>query len=134
MYARGNTLIGKFKILNEAVKIQLYKSFIYPLYCASLWSSYRVSTVSRLRVGYNTILRRLMGVKLWNEEAERVESISALFVQSGIRSFPEQFRSISYGCMNRIEKSENKLVKALLESEAKITSRQWNHWSNLLYV
>ena len=117
--------------MTKEVKIQLCKSFIYPLYCASQWSSYRVSTVSRLRVGYNTILRRLMGVSLWNEEAERVESISALFVQSGIRSFPEEYRYMSFGCMERVNSSDNKLVKTLVESDAKIKSRQWSHWNDL---
>ena len=134
MFARGNTIIKQFKSMNEDVKIQLYKSFIYPVYCASLWSSYRTSTVSRLRVGYNNILRRLMGVKLWDEQAQQIQSISALFVQSGIRTFPEQYRSISYSCKSRVESSENKLVRALMESDAKIASRLWAHWEDLLIV
>ena len=63
LYARGNALISKFKNTKSEVKIQLFKSYCYPLYCASQWSSFKVATIRRLRSGYNAILRRLLGVR-----------------------------------------------------------------------
>ena len=58
---RGNCLIRKFKFCNEEVKCMLFKSFCYSLYCSSLWFNYKKSTMQRLKVNYNNIMRRLMG-------------------------------------------------------------------------
>lgn len=134
LYARGNTLITKFKSMCPEVKISLFKSYCYPLYCASQWSCFKVGSGRRLRVGYNAVLRRLMGVKLWDPEQERLESMSALFVTLGLRSLPELLRYASYSCMERIRTSENTLLQCLQHSEARLASRQWTHWEKLLLM
>ena len=132
LYARGNTIIRTFKNMNNDVKLQLFKTYCYPLYCLSLWSTYRVKTISRLRVGYNSIFRHLLGIRLWNEELERVESMSDLFLAHDIKSFPDLYKFISSNSVKRIENSENSLVSGLLNSDAKLYSRQWEHWERLV--
>ena len=134
MYGRGNTIINQFKYMTLDVKVQLFKSFCYPIYGASQWSNYRAGSLRRLRVGYNAILRRLLGIRLWDPEEERLGSMSAIFVNTGVRTFPELIRSISYNCMERIQLSDNSLIQCLITSEAKAYSRQWSHWENLLVI
>ena len=131
LYARGNTIIKQFRNVNDYVKVQFSKTFCYPVYCASLWSTYRVATVSRLRASYNRILRGLLGVKLWNAELERVESMTELFSTTGIKSFPDLFKFLSENCVRRIEESENSLIKCILNSDARMLSALWIHWIEL---
>ena len=79
--------------MNTETKVNLFKTYCYPLYCGSLWSEYRLSTMSCLRVGYNSILRRLLGIRLWNPELERVVSMTELFLDHDVKSFPDLFKS-----------------------------------------
>ena len=87
--------------------------------------------MSRLRASYNRILRGLLGVKLWNAELERVESMTELFTTTGIKSFPDLFKFLSENCVRRIEESENSLIKCILNSDARVLSRQWVQWNEL---
>ena len=72
-----------------------------------------------------------MGITLWNVEMERVESMTRIYAEKGVRSFPELFEYNSMNCMNRIYDSENNLIICLLTSDACIYSRQWAHWEKL---
>ena len=131
LYSRGNTIIKQFKYVDEEVKLVMFKCFCYPIYCSSLWNNYRISSMSRLRVGYNNIFRRLMGIKHWNMDLERVESMSRIYEEKGVKSFPELYKYSSLSCMNRILNSGNILLQTLLASDAHIYSRQWAHWESL---
>ena len=60
MYSRGNMIIRNFTQCSNAVKCQLFQSFCTSFYCASLWSSYDIETLKRLKVAYNRIFRTLI--------------------------------------------------------------------------
>jgi hypothetical protein len=60
--AVGNQLVRKFNFCTTDVKVQLFKTYCYPIYCNALWSNFTRATVSKLRVSYNDIFRRLVGV------------------------------------------------------------------------
>ena len=132
LYARGNMLTKQFRSLDDTVKIQLFKTYCYPLYCAALWCNFRAASLRRLRVAYNAIFRRLLGVRLWDPEEERLGSMSALFVQAGVRSFQELHRFVAYSCMQRIAHSENSFLQCLMNSDARIASRQWTFWESTI--
>ena len=134
LHARGNTIIKQFKNVNEDTKVQLFKTFCYPLYCASLWSKYKVSTMSRLRVSYTSILRRLLGLKIWNSDLESIERMTELFAVHGIKSFPQLKKDLSSNCAKRIEECDNSLVKYLISADAMLVSKQWDHWNKLATV
>ena len=134
LYARGNMLTKQFRTLDDQVKIQLFKTYCYPLYCASLWSNFRAASLRRLRVAYNAIFRRLLGVRLWDPEEERLGSMSALFVQRGVRSFQELHRFMAYSSMQRVASSDNSYLQCLMTSEARIASRQWTYWERILEI
>ena len=63
LYARGNAIVRQFKNTNDYVKVQVFKSFCYPVYCSSMWSDYNNNTIRKLRVGYNSIFRRLFNIQ-----------------------------------------------------------------------
>ena len=64
--ARGNAIVRQFKPCNMDVKLTLFKSYCYSLYCGSLWTNYRVAVLNRLKVTYNNIMRRFAGVPTWH--------------------------------------------------------------------
>ena len=117
LYARGNMLTKQFKCIGDEVKIQLFKTYCYPLYCSSLWNNYRAASLRRLRVAYNAIFRRLLGIRLWDPEGEQLRSMSAIFVQSGVGSFQELIRYTSYSCMQIFVSSEKTFIHCLLTSK-----------------
>ena len=127
-------LTKQFKSLGDEVKIQLFKTYCYPLYCAAMWNNYRAASLRRLRVAYNAIFRRLLGIRLWDPEEEQLTSMSAIFVQAGVRSFQELTRYMNYSCMQRVASSENVLIQCLMTSEARIYSHQWTHWRQILEI
>ena len=60
----GNTLLRKFSFCSLEVKLELFRSHCYSLYCNSLWSRYRVATLHKLKVCHNDILKRLAGAEV----------------------------------------------------------------------
>ena len=124
---RGNSLIRKFKFCNVDVKCSLFRSFCYSLYCASLWTNYKQSTFHRLRVNYNNILRRLMGVPTYS-------SASFLFGSLGVKSFGELLRTAHYSMMRRVSNSPNDLITKLFRSDNRLRSVSWQSWNNSLFL
>ena len=123
---RGNCLTRKFKFCNDDVKCTLFKSFCYSLYCCSLWSNFKKSTLQRLKVNYNNIMRRLMGLPTYS-------SASYLFATLGVRSFNELLRANQYSLMKRVEDSSNILVNNINVSNMFLQSDIRNHWFQSLF-
>ena len=84
--ARGNMLIRKFAACSPDVKCYLFRTYCYSIYGAALWSTYKLSSIDRLRVNYNNILRRMLNIPQWH-------SASEMFVQHRVNGFHELRRS-----------------------------------------
>jgi len=95
---RGNALIRKFMYCSDEIKCLLFRSFCYQLYTCALWSRYKKTSLNRLNVCYNQIMRRLIGLPNWH-------SASAMFATLGVRSFQITQRILSYSLKSRIEGS-----------------------------
>ena len=93
---------------------------------SSLWSNYKKSTLQRLKVNYNNILRRLIGVPTYS-------SASFLFATLGVRSFDELLRADQYSLMKRVDGSQNVVICNILASDVLLQSRIRNHWYVSLY-
>ena len=124
---RGNTLIRKFSFCTYDVLCCLFKTFCYSLYCSSLWTNYRKSSLYKLKVCYNNIMRRLIGVARWH-------SARNMFVTLGIRSFDELIRYAVYSCLMSVNESTNSLLCALANSDSASVSRIRNIWFSVLYT
>ena len=51
-----------FRYCTHDVKCMLFKSFCTTMYCSTLWFNSNVSCARRLRISYNNVLRRLLGI------------------------------------------------------------------------
>ena len=125
--ARGNTVARKFKSTTMDVKSCLFKAYCYNIYGMSLWCNYKASTINRLRVNYNNILRRMTNQPPWN-------SASAMFVQHGLRGFYELRRNCCYSLRSRLQPSSNTLVQQVMHSDAYWASSLQQHWDAVLHV
>ena len=62
----ANTLLRKFSHCSLEVKLKLFTLITcYSLYCNSVWSLFKVTEMSRVRVCHNDILKRLLGLPRW---------------------------------------------------------------------
>ena len=71
-YARCNSLIN--------VKVKLFKTFCFIMYCCQIWSQYKKDTVRKLQVGKNHAFRRIA-------KYDRTCSASGMFVANNLMNF-----------------------------------------------
>ena len=127
LYIRGNTIVRRFGFLSMDVKRTLFKSYCYPMYTCSLWSKYRESSLNKLKVAYNSIMRKLVGTPPWS-------SARTIFVRHNVRSFYETVRIVSYNLMSRVLTSCNNVVQSLLRSDSYTMSRTRSKWLQNLFI
>ena len=59
LYIRSNALLRNIEKCNTDVKRELFRSYCTSFYCGHLWTSYNKTVLSKLRVAYNNIYRKL---------------------------------------------------------------------------
>ena len=109
MYDRGNMIIRNFTQCSDAVKCHLFQSFCTSFYCSSLWSSYNVETLKRLKVAYNRIFRTLMGLQ---QRARMSENL----IRRGLDPFKVVMRKLVCSFRTRIIQSNNVLLETVVDS------------------
>ena len=62
LYAKANRITRMFHYCTVDVKLLLIKSYCTSFYCGYLWSDYKASTFSKLRVAFNIVYRRVLGL------------------------------------------------------------------------
>ena len=125
--AQGNTIIRKFRFCNFDAKCCLFKTFCYSVYCCSLWANYTAASMSKIKVIYNNIMRKLVNVPVYS-------SASFMFASLRVKSFQELRRSNSFSIMQRVLDSNNSMIIALRTSDAKLSSKLWQVWTTILYI
>ena len=132
LYAQGNSLIRKFHMCTEKVKIKLFTTYCSQFYCSHLWQfrefekSYR-----KVKVAYNNVFRFFL--RLPRDPEGRPCSASQMFVNRKVKSFQEIIRNVVYKFQSRLNNSGNELVKSTLFVQIKETSKLRKHWHKLLY-
>jgi len=130
LYAQGNMLVRKFHMCTIEVKVSLFRSFCTPLYTAQIWWNYRKYSINRLNVAYNDVMRLLLRVP-------RYTSASQMFTNVHVPTCHAVIRNLTYKFMCRLEKSQNDIIKGLVDtlvSDTKYNSPLWKHWHKQLYV
>ena len=122
LYCRGNLLIRKFKHVGMDIKCALFKAYCFSMYTAALWCNFTQGILYRLKVCYNSIMRRLAGVPRW-------ESARNMFVQLRVRSFEETMRCVCYSLMSRVDVDFNPILWTLHHCNAFLTSDVQHHWT-----
>ena len=92
------------------VKCYVFKTYCCNLYCAPFWYNSTKATMKKLKVAYNISLRRLLGLPSYN-------SASGMFVNLNISSFGELLRKYVYSFRNRLENSENSIIRGIYLSQ-----------------
>ena len=77
LYAKGNSIITKFKNCSDDVKHKLFKTFCNNAYGGHLWSKYKSDGMYKVKVAFNDIYRKLFDVK-------RGISMSEIYVRNSI--------------------------------------------------
>ena len=125
LYAQGNMLVRKFHMCTPEVKINLFRSYITPLYCAHIWCNYKKCSLKKLKVAYNDVMQLLLRVPKFCSAYTDVPACQAIV------------RNLIHKFICHLEKSENCIIKGLVDPRAsavKCTLIIWCHWCKLLYV
>ena len=60
LYTKSNRLLRQFHCSSTDVKLTLFRSYCTCFYCPFLWTRYKKSTHSKLRVAFNNVYRRIL--------------------------------------------------------------------------
>ena len=90
LYAKANRITRMFHYCTVDVKLLLIKSYCTSFYCGYLWSDYKASTFSKLRVAFNNVYRLVLGLPPWS-------SASGMYATHNIENFEALLRKTLYG-------------------------------------
>ncbi|KAG0725577.1 hypothetical protein GWK47_004619 [Chionoecetes opilio] len=122
-----NTLQRKFSYCSREVKIELFRSHCYSIYCKSLWSRYKVATMNRLKVCHNDIFKRVMRLSKWC-------SSSLAFGRNGVNNLDVIRRHSVFSLRSRVELSTNSIITSVSQSSAYVCGPIQQRWLGLLFV
>ena len=125
LYAKSNKVIRMFNHCTVGVKLLLIKSYCTSFYCGYLWSDYKAKTFSKLRVAFNNVYRRVLGLLTWS-------SASKMYATQNIEIFEALLPKVIYGFIQRFEDSSNVIIQTLTESGT-ICFVDWQSWLSKLY-
>ena len=125
--AVDNMLVRKFSFAHIEVKIQLFKSYCYPIYGCALWCHSFQNSIRKLTVCYSDTFKRLINVP-------RYTSSSLAFSMNATGHIKEVFRKFAYSLMSRVIASSNSIVTAIVNSDAYRQSPLMDKWESMLYV
>ena len=133
LYAQGNSLLRKFHMCTEKVKIKLFVTYCSQFYCAHLWKFNKTDKkYNKIRVAYNNVFRFLLGLP--RDEQGIPCSASGMFVSRKVKSFDEILRNVVFRFQCRLELSKNELVCSTVNVHCLEDSKFRKHWQRLLNV
>ena len=127
IYAQGNSLIRKFHMCTLETKLILFNTYCSSLYTVQLWTNYSGTAINKLYIAYHNILKSLVGVK-------KREHISPICANLNVRNCQAVIRNLVYKFMNRLLKSNNRIIESICATSCYYKSSMWKHWRSLLYT
>ena len=125
--AVGNMLVRKFSFAPIEAKIQLFKSYCYPIYGCALWHQSFQNSIRKFTVGYSDTFKRLINVP-------RYTSSSMAFAMNATDHIIVVFCKFAYSLMSRVTASPNSIVTAIVNSDAYHQSPLMDKSESMLYV
>ena len=126
LYCRFNRLVRLFNICSKPVLLELCRSFCTVFYCPYFWTQYKKITFSKIRVAYNNVYRKILGVSTR-------AGASGMFVSNDIPKFEVFLRKSIYSFTNRLSSSSNMLICAIEQSWA-MKSLLWKTLEEKMYI
>ena len=108
-------------------KITLFRTFCCNLYTCQLWWNFTQAAMRKINVAYNNAFRMIM-------QLPRYCSASNMFAMCNVPSCQAVMRNLVYRFTIRVDRSENKLLCAIGNSDMRYQSRIKKHWMSSLYV
>lgn len=127
IYSKGNVLVRKFSKCKEDIKVTLFKSYCYSLYCCHLWTHYTCRKINMVRVAYNDAFRFLFGV-------DRRSHVSPHYLKYTIDCFDVLRRKSMVNFRRRLYNSKNSIILKLIYSPFFLNvSKLYNTWSKIIF-
>ena len=123
----GNVLIRKFKFCYDKVKCELFRSFCSSFYCSALWCKFKRTTINKIKVCHNNILRRLLAIPL-------PYSASHMFVHFNQRNFDALLRNSIFSLKSRLFSGDNDLILAMTSWSRYTRNPLHCHWTRCLFT
>ena len=92
-------------------KIQLFKSYCYPIYGCALWCHLYHNSIRKLTVSFRDTFKHLINVP-------RYTSSSLAFTMNSTDHINDVFRKFAYSLISRVTASPNSIVSAIVNSDA----------------
>ena len=109
LYTKSNRLLRLFYHCSVDVKLALFCSYCTCFYCSFLWTHYKKSNYSKLRVAFNNVYRRILKLPLRS-------SASTMYVVNNIDSLEVLVRKRIFGFIERLNNSDNTIIKCINNS------------------
>ena len=123
----GNVIIRKFVQCEDAVRSKLFQALWSAIYCSSLWCSYKVATLRKVRVCHYDILRRIMGYPRWS-------SAATLSVNLELNCLVVVLQKRYYSLKKRLQYGYYPIVSAIFSSNSFKNSIWYSRWQNSVDV
>ena len=127
LFAQGNSIMRKFYMCTQDVKLTLFRSYCSSLYTAQLWVNYTKTIMNKLYIAYHNILKLFIGVPKW-------EHTRPICVTLNVKYCPALIRNLVYKFMCRLPVAKNIFVRTLCDMSCFYRSSIWKHWRFLLYT
>lgn len=125
-YARGNTLISRFRKSDDSVKTKLFKTFCNNFYCCNLWVQYHKCAMQKLTSAYGRIFRQLFNIR------DRLLTRTVM-IQMCVDSVEIIIRKNAFSLYKRIMNSENVIINEVVQSLYFIDSNIFKLWQRILF-
>ena len=120
-YVQGNVIARKFYMYTENVKIKLFNTYCNNMYTAHLWWKHTKASIRSMHVAYNNVFRLLF-------DLDRRCSASEMFALRRVDSCQSILRKAMYSFVVRLKKSQNGIIRNLLESDLIFQSGLSKYW------
>ena len=131
LYAVGNSLIRRFSSCSLAIKLKLFTVYCGSIYTGHLWVNYEAQVLNKIKVAYNSILRRLLHIPRHVDGVSY--SASNMFVTHNVPNLPCLLRLRYSGFASRITSSHNSILIHLGDMN-RVSSSWWSHYRRLAFV
>ena len=119
-------LVRKFSFTPIEAKIQLFKSYCYPIYGCALWRHSFQNSIRKHTVSYSDTFKHLINVP-------RYTSSSLAFAMNATDHINVVLCKFAYILMSRVIASPNSIVTAIVNSDAYHQSPLMDTFESMLY-
>ena len=105
-YAKGNTLISRFRQCEDSVKVKLFKSFYSIFYVCNLWVQYHKCAIQKIVSAYGKMFRLAFNI------SDKILTRQCM-LQCTVDQVEVLMRKLANNFCNILLSSKNNIVKKL---------------------